>query len=246
MIHSKFATSVLPNFHDTLSCDLIIRKGQLHEERLSKINNHSAAWFDNYLCKNCYFGESTVSRLVACIDMKLTVNVDVCTTFTVTNPVISTFNQYEQRMSEYGFDFGNLEEDIAKANAAAEKDDQDLEVAAKLRKTLRLKEGGTGASYKGEASVLTDASTIATGSCRSVTSRILGVDYTKAKVDTAKSNADMATVQIESARKISEIEMERKKQAEYIAQLEARLKKTNVGADSGNSVHGNKSSKEGS
>ena len=250
MIRPKFATSVLPNFNDTLSCDLIIRKGRLHEDRLSKINNHSAGWFDGYLRENCNFGESTVSRLVACFDMQLTVNVDMCTydsgTFTVTNPVISTFSQYEQRMDDYGFDFGNLEEDMAKANAVAEKDDQDLAVAEKLRKTMRLRDGGTGASYKGEASVLTNASTAATGSLRSVTSRILGMDFTKAKVDAAKSKAALATVQIESARKISEIEMEHKKQAEYIAQLEARLNKTKVGADSCKSLHGNKGSKEGS
>ena len=115
-------------------------------------------------------------------------------------------------MGEHGFDFGNLEDDIAKANAAAEKDDKDLDVAAKLMKTMRLNEGGTNASYKGDvASVLTNASTAATGSLRSVTSRIVGIDYTEAKVAVAKSKAELATVQIESARKISNFENTRNK-----------------------------------
>ena len=115
-------------------------------------------------------------------------------------------------MGEHGFDFGNLEDDIAKANAAAEKDDKDLDVAAKLMKTMRLNEGVTNASYKGDvASVLTNASTAATGSLRSVTSRIVGIDYTEAKVAVAKSKAELATVQIESARKISNFENTRNK-----------------------------------
>ena len=218
----NFATAILPSAYENGKCDITMSKRMEASTLFQKIIPNPAAWVTYYCEENLNFSTDTTERLTSGCNMGDLVTVRECTydreTMTIDTPYIGADGVYESTMNDMGFQFEDLEGDMAQANANAEKDAQDLEAAEKLRAAMRLRVGGTGESVAGagDVSLVSGASTNASGSVRSVTTQDVVVNAKAAKLEAAEARFKLADVKATSAKKLSQAQSR-------IAELEAKL-----------------------